>query len=64
MFFYPKVASELNAAILKAQNQEETTPLLVELLKLLLWAQDQLTKKKVKFPLMTDLIKGQIENSK
>lgn len=59
-----KVASELNAAILRAQNQEETTPLLAELLKLLLWAQDELNKKKVQYPVMTDLIKGQIEEPK
>lgn len=59
-----QVASELNAAILCAQNQEETTPLLAELLKLLLWAQDELTKKKVQFPVMTDLIKAQIEEPK
>lgn len=59
-----QVASELNAAILRAQNQEETTPLLAELLKLLLWAQDELNKKKVQYPVMTDLIKGQIEEPK
>ncbi|KAK8384517.1 hypothetical protein O3P69_014234 [Scylla paramamosain] len=59
-----QVASELNAAILRAQNQEETTPLLAELLKLLLWAQDELNKKKVQYPYMTDLIKGQIEERK
>lgn len=64
-FFIPnKVASELNAAILRAQNQEETTPLLAELLKLLLWAQDELNKKKVQYPVMTDLNKGQIEEPK
>ncbi|KAB7502641.1 Glucose-induced degradation protein 8-like protein [Armadillidium nasatum] len=57
-----KVASELNAAILKAQNQEETMPMLVELLKLLLWAQDQLTKKRVKFPVMSDLAKATIQS--
>lgn len=57
-----QVASELNAAILEAQNHENTTPMLVELLKLLLWAQDQLTKKKVKFPIMTDLTKAEIKS--
>lgn len=59
-----KVASELNAAILRAQNQEETTPLLAEFLKLLLWAQDELNKKKLRYPVMTDLIKCQIEDPK
>lgn len=60
----PQVASELNAAILRAQNQEETTPLLAELLKLLLWAQDELNKKKVQYPVMSDLLKGQIDEPK
>ncbi|XP_076034163.1 GID complex subunit 8 homolog protein Houki [Oratosquilla oratoria] len=59
-----KVASELNAAILKAQNQEETTPRIAKLLKLLLWGQEELNKKKVPYPVMTDLIKGTIEEQK
>lgn len=59
-----KVASELNGAILRAQNQEETTPLLAELLKLMLWAQDELRKKGVGYPYMKDIVKGQIEEPK
>jgi len=59
-----KVASELNAAILKMENQDSTTPKLANLLKLLLWAQDELDKKKVKYPKMTDLAKGAIEDAK
>uniref|UniRef100_A0A646QDR4 GlucoseIDP8 n=2 Tax=Scolopendridae TaxID=41363 RepID=A0A646QDR4_9MYRI len=59
-----KVASELNAAILKMENQDSTTPKLANLLKLLLWAQDELDKKKVKYPKMTDLARGTIEDSK
>ncbi|XP_018013118.1 glucose-induced degradation protein 8 homolog isoform X1 [Hyalella azteca] len=51
-----KVASELNAAILKAENFEETSPLLSELLKLLLWAQQKLLDVDVTFPVMTDLV--------
>jgi len=31
---------------------------------LLLWAQDELDKKKVKYPKMTDLAKGAIEDAK
>ncbi|KAG8311440.1 Glucose-induced degradation complex subunit, variant 2 [Homalodisca vitripennis] len=50
-----KVASELNAAILKIELQEPTTPRLYNLMKLILWAQDELEKKKVKYPRMTDL---------
>lgn len=55
-----QVASELNAAILKAQNVEETTPLLSELLKLLLWAQDKLTEAKVTFPVISDLVSASL----
>ncbi len=42
-----RVASELNAAILKAEHRESTTPQLVSLMKLVMWAQDQLDQKKV-----------------
>uniref|UniRef100_T1J9E3 CTLH domain-containing protein n=1 Tax=Strigamia maritima TaxID=126957 RepID=T1J9E3_STRMM len=59
-----KVASELNAAILKMENQDSPTPKLANLLKLLLWAQDELDKKKQKYPKMTDLARGTIEDSK
>lgn len=41
------VASELNAAILKAEHRESTTPQLVSLMKLVMWAQDQLDQRKV-----------------
>lgn len=58
-----KVASELNAAILEIENRE-STPKLASLLKLLLWAQTELDKKKVKYPKMTDLARGTIEESK
>ncbi|XP_071100063.1 glucose-induced degradation protein 8 homolog isoform X1 [Haliotis cracherodii] len=55
-----KVASELNAAILES----DSTPRLANLLKLLLWAQEELDKKKVKYPKMTDIAKGVIEDPK
>ncbi|KAK2154867.1 hypothetical protein LSH36_255g02024 [Paralvinella palmiformis] len=58
-----KVASELNAAILQAESRE-STPKLSQLLKLLMWIQDELDKKKVKYPKMTDLARGVIEDPK
>lgn len=58
-----KVASELNAAILEVENRE-STPKLSQLLKLLMWVQDELDKKKVKYPRMTDLAQGTIEDPK
>lgn len=58
------MASELNAAILKMENQESTTPKLANLLKLILWAQDELEKKKIKFPKMTNLANAIVENPK
>jgi hypothetical protein len=42
-----RVASELNAAILKAEHRESTTPQLVSLMKLVMWSQDQLDQRKV-----------------
>lgn len=55
-----QVASELNAAILEV----DATPRLASLLKLLLWGQDELDKRKVKYPRMTDIAHGRIEDSK
>lgn len=55
-----KVASELNAAILET----DATPKLANLLKLLLWAQEELDKKKIKYPKMTDIANGTIEAPK
>ncbi|XP_017771341.1 PREDICTED: glucose-induced degradation protein 8 homolog [Nicrophorus vespilloides] len=56
-----KIASEVNAAILKMEHQECTLPKLSTLLKLILWAQDKLDKKNPKYPKMTDLSLGKIE---
>ena len=53
----------MNAAILEIENRE-STPKLANLLKLLLWAQDELDNKKVKYPKMTDLARGEIEEAK
>ncbi|KZC14584.1 Protein C20orf11 [Dufourea novaeangliae] len=59
-----KIASELNAAILKMEHRESTSPRLNNLLKMILWAQDELDKKKVKYPKMTDLGSATIESPK
>nr|XP_020468245.1 glucose-induced degradation protein 8 homolog [Monopterus albus] len=45
-------------------ENRESTPKLAKLLKLLLWAQNELDQKKVKYPKMTDLSKGTIEDPK
>lgn len=57
-----KVASELNAAILKTQHCENTSPRIVNLLKLILWAQAELDKKNINYPKMTDLAAATIEH--
>ncbi|CAB1329902.1 unnamed protein product [Coregonus sp. 'balchen'] len=54
---------EVNQAVLDHENRE-STPKLAKLLKLLLWAQNELDQKKVKYPKMTDLSKGTIEDPK
>lgn len=55
-----KVASELNAAILEV----DANPKLANLLRHLLWSQEELDKKKVKYPKMTDLARGTLEENK
>lgn len=59
-----KVASEVNAAILKMEHQESTLPKLSTLLKLILWAQEKLDKKNAKYPKMTNLASATIEDHK
>uniref|UniRef100_A0A182K6U8 CTLH domain-containing protein n=1 Tax=Anopheles christyi TaxID=43041 RepID=A0A182K6U8_9DIPT len=56
-----KVASELNAAILKMEQQEQSSPRMINILKLILWAQTELDKKNVKYPKMMDLASATIE---
>uniref|UniRef100_A0A182M0U5 CTLH domain-containing protein n=1 Tax=Anopheles culicifacies TaxID=139723 RepID=A0A182M0U5_9DIPT len=56
-----KVASELNAAILKTEQQEQSSPRMINILKLILWAQTELDKKNVKYPKMMDLASGTIQ---
>jgi len=52
-----QLASEINECILKEQSGEEeaSKPKLVSLLKLLLWTQSELERKKVKFCKINDL---------
>ncbi|XP_047985773.1 glucose-induced degradation protein 8 homolog [Leguminivora glycinivorella] len=57
-----KIASELNAAILKMENQEYTNPKLCSLLRMILWSQSELDKHNIKYPKMTDLANATIEN--
>lgn len=56
-----KVASELNAAILKCENSTDTTPKVMFLLKLILWAQSKLDQANVTYPKMIDLETALIE---
>ena len=55
-----KVASELNAAILEADHQQ-TNSKLENLLKMLLWVQNELDDKKVKYPKMVDVANGVVQ---
>ncbi|KAJ3109065.1 Glucose-induced degradation complex subunit [Phlyctochytrium planicorne] len=55
-----KTASELNAAILTSQNQEKD-PKLPTLLKMLLWAQNNL-EEKLSFPKITNVMTAELED--
>ena len=44
-----QVASELNAAILRAEHAESTQSKLAVMLKRLLWAQEELDRKRVRY---------------
>ncbi|GKA09030.1 protein GID8 homolog isoform X1 [Tanacetum coccineum] len=55
-----KVASEVNAAILTSQSHEKD-PKLPSLLRMLLWAQNQLDEKAV-YPRITDLFTAALED--
>lgn len=59
-----KVASELNAAILKMEHHENTAPRIINLLKLILWAQAQLDKRNVSYPKMVELDSGRVADAK
>jgi len=53
----PQVASELNAALLRADHAECTQPRMSSLLKLLLWTQHELEKKGIRCDRPMDLAK-------
>lgn len=59
-----KVASELNAAILKMEHHEHTSPRIINLLKLILWAQSELDKRNVSYPKMKDFDTGRVTDPK
>lgn len=59
-----KVASELNTAFLGAENSDSSVSKLAYLLKFILWAQEELDKRKVRYPKMTDLATAYIDDSK
>ena len=59
-----QIASELNAAILKAEHtQQNSQPKLATVLKLLLWSQFELDKKGVRYNRLTDLSTGRTEDA-
>ena len=57
------MASQLNAAILRAEHAEHTQSKLAVSLRMLLWAQEELDRKRVRYPHM-QLSTGQIEEPK
>ena len=57
-----KVISELNAALLASQDQEVTSKL-GTLMKLVLWAQEQLERKGLTFPKLKNVAAGQLTQS-
>lgn len=46
------------------ENRESTTPKIATLMRVMLWLQAELEKKKVKYPKMTDIAHGIIEEPK
>lgn len=58
-----QVASELNAAILRCEHAESSQSKLGVMLKRLLWAQEELDKKRVRYPHL-NLATAQIEEPK
>ncbi|PRD26998.1 UNVERIFIED_CONTAM: Glucose-induced degradation protein 8-like protein [Trichonephila clavipes] len=59
-----EIASEVNASILEMENRDSTTPKIATLMRVMLWIQEELEKKKVKYPKMTDIANGIIEEPK
>ena len=61
--YFCQVASQLNAAILKAEHAESTQSKLAVSLRMLVWAQEELDKKRVRYPHM-QVSTGQVEEPK
>ncbi|KAH8395186.1 hypothetical protein KR222_006722 [Zaprionus bogoriensis] len=55
-----KIASELNSAILRCEHSEDSTPKMMFLLKLILWAQSKLDSRSISYPEMKDLKNAQV----
>ncbi|XP_026681769.1 glucose-induced degradation protein 8 homolog isoform X2 [Diaphorina citri] len=58
-----KVASQLNTAILKMEHHESTSPRLLNLLKIILWSQGELDKKKIEYPKMVDFSSARLDSA-
>lgn len=56
-----KIASELNAAILRSERCTDSTPKVLYLLKLIVWSQTILDTSDVKYPKMKDMATATIE---
>lgn len=56
-----QVASEVNTAILKTEHEESTQAKLYSLVRVILWAEEELAKRKVRFPRLADIAGGQLE---
>lgn len=50
-----KIASELNAAILRIEHKQNQNPRMMNVLKLILWAQKELDSRNIPYSRMTDL---------
>jgi len=59
-----QIASELNAAILRSEHSENTQPKVATALKLLMWAQSELDKKRIRYPKIGDLAAGKVDDLK
>jgi len=59
-----QIASEVNEAILKAEHVDSGSSKLANCLKLLIWSQGELDCKDIKYPHMTDLASGKIQDPK
>jgi glucose-induced degradation protein 8 len=57
-----KIASELNAAILRIEHKQNQNPRMMNVLKLILWAQSELDKRNVGYARMTDLSSAKFDS--